>query len=95
MYTAHGFHFHEGGSWLKNTLYRTVERWAGGAGTVRIEGSLWNADGPSSMETARWARITAVRGLSASVVPWDRPEPSPADRHEPGNGNGPSNGASP
>jgi glycosyltransferase involved in cell wall biosynthesis len=29
VYTAHGFHFHEGGSWLKNSLYRRVERSAG------------------------------------------------------------------
>jgi glycosyltransferase involved in cell wall biosynthesis len=29
LYTAHGFHFHQGGSWLKNTLFRTLERRAG------------------------------------------------------------------
>ena len=28
-YTAHGFHFHEGGGWLQNTVYLRAERLAG------------------------------------------------------------------
>jgi glycosyltransferase involved in cell wall biosynthesis len=29
IYTAHGFHFHPGGGWLKNTLFSGLERLAG------------------------------------------------------------------
>src|SRR5204862_4631581 len=29
IYTAHGFHFHEGGGWLENNLFLGAERLAG------------------------------------------------------------------
>lgn len=29
IYTAHGFHFHRDGSWLRNRVFLTLEKWAG------------------------------------------------------------------
>ncbi len=29
IYTAHGFHFHSGGGWFENALYKRLEKWAG------------------------------------------------------------------
>ncbi len=29
IYTAHGFHFHRNGSWLRNRVFLTLEKWAG------------------------------------------------------------------
>jgi membrane protein implicated in regulation of membrane protease activity len=52
-----------------------VERWHGTSGTVRAQGSLWNASGPVDLAAGDTVDVVAYAGMTVTVASPARPDP--------------------
>jgi len=46
-----------------------VEEWSGTSGSVRLDGSFWNADGPAGLERGAHVVVRYVHGMRLAVGP--------------------------